>query len=267
MVRRVYQDQLRKKRRRKFLLKLLAVTGVVFLFLGGIIYLSFFAGLFDVRTIDINGAEVISSADLRAVAESWLKGGFLGLARNRNLLFFSANDLAGELTAKFPRIDSIEVKKEFPHRLKIAITERQSAGIWCFVADNRCFYFDKSGVAYAEAARSSGFLILNVADYRGQAVALGSRVGSQEWIKNIITAREVLMKVGISAAEFSIPPDSFDEFDAKTAEGWKIFFSNSADVTQQISSLAILLRDKLPAEKRKSLEYFDLRIQDRIYYR
>jgi cell division septal protein FtsQ len=67
MVRRVYQDQLRKKRRRKFLLKLLAVTGVVFLFLGGIIYLSFFAGLFDVRTIDISEAEVISSADLRTV--------------------------------------------------------------------------------------------------------------------------------------------------------------------------------------------------------
>jgi len=66
-VRRVYQDQLRKKRRRKFLLKLLAITGVVFLCLGGVIYLLFFAGLLDVRTIDIKGAEVISFADLKAV--------------------------------------------------------------------------------------------------------------------------------------------------------------------------------------------------------
>jgi len=267
MVRRVYQDQLRKKRRRKFLLKLLAITGVVFLCLGGIIYLLFFTGLLDVRTIDISGAGVISSADLKATAESWLKGGFWELTRGRNLLFFSAGDLAGELAAKFPRIDSVEVKKEFPHRLKINITERQSAGIWCFVADNRCFYFDKEGIAYAEAAHSSGFLILNVADYRGPAVALGSRVDSQEWIKNIITARELLLKTGISAAEFAIPSGSFDEFDAKTAEGWKIFFSNSTDITKQISSLAVLLRDKLPAEKRKGLEYFDLRIQDRIYYR
>jgi len=57
-VRRVYQEQLRKKRRRKFLLKLLAVTGVVFLFLGGVIYLLFFAGLLDVRTIDIGGQKL-----------------------------------------------------------------------------------------------------------------------------------------------------------------------------------------------------------------
>jgi len=257
------------------LLKLFSITGLVFLCITGVVYLLFFANLMDLRALDISGAESISRDELKTAADNWLGTEFLGVARNRNLLFVSSEKLASELTAKFPRIDSAEIRKEFPHGLKITVVERQSAGIWCFVASGRpfnnaqgkCFYFDKNGVAYAEATQSSGFLILNVADYQGQAVALGSRVSSEEWTRNIIMARELLLKIGVSVAEISIPSGSFDEFDAKTAGGWKILFSNSTDITKQITSLGILLRDKLLAEKRTGLQYIDLRIQDRIYYK
>ncbi len=270
-----YKDELRIKKRKKVALIALIALFIIVAACIGLGYLLFFAGLLDVRTIDIGGAEIIPSADLKIAAENWLNGGFLGIARNKNLLFISAGELASELTARFPRIDSAEIRKEFPHELKITVSERQSAGIWCFIASNKpfgdaqgkCFYFDKNGVAYAEAALSSGFLILNVADYRGQAVALGSRVSSEEWTKNIITVRELLLKIGVSIAEISIPSGSFDEFDAKTAGGWKILFSNSTDIAKQIASLGILFRDKLPAASRASLQYIDLRIQDRIYYR
>ena len=271
-----YKDELRIKKRKKVALTALIALFIIVAACVGLGYLLFFANLLDVRTIDISGAEIISSADLKTTAEDWLNGVFLGIARNRNLLFVSAEKLASELTAKFPRIDSAEIRKEFPHGLKITVIERQSAGTWCFDdggkpfgGDNhgKCFYFDKNGVAYAEAMPSSGFLILNVTDYRGQAVALGSAVASEEWFKNIIMAGELLLKVGVSVAEISIPSDSFDEFDAKTAGGWKILFNNSTDITKQITSLGILFRDQLPAEKRTGLQYIDLRIQDRIYYK
>ncbi len=255
------------------MLKLFAITGLVFLCLAGAVYALFFAGFLDVRTINISGAEIIPSADLKTAAEDWLNGGFLGLTRSKNLLFVSAKGLASELTAKFPRINSVEIKKKLPHGLEILITERQSAGIWCLPAQaglavsGKCFYFDKNGIAYAETGPSSGFLILSVADYRDREVALGSLIASGEWFKNILTARELLPKIGIAAAEFTIPSGSFDEFDAKAAGGWKIMFSNSTDIAKQISSLGILFRDKLPAEKRAGLQYIDLRIQDRIYYK
>ncbi len=270
-----YKDELRIKKRKKVALIALIALFIIVAACVGLGYLLFFANLLDVRTIDISGAEIIPSADLKIAAEEWLNGGFLGIARNKNLLFISAGELASELTAKFPRIDSVEIIKEFPHSLKIMIVERQSAGIWCFDSGGRpfgdsqgkCFYFDKNGVAYAEATQSSGFLILNVVDYRGQAVALGSAVASEGWTKNIIMARELLLKIGVSVAEFSIPSGSFDEFDAKTAGGWKILFSNSTDITKQITSLGVLFRDKLPTASRASLQYIDLRIQDRIYYK
>ncbi len=262
-----YKDELRVKKRKRVVLIALIALFIIVAACVGLGYLLFFANLLDVRAIDISGAEIIPSADLKITTEDWLNGGFLGIARNRNLLFVSAGDLASELTTKFPRIDSAEIRKEFPHGLKITVVERQSAGTWCFVASDKCFYFDKNGVAYAEAMPSSGFLILNVADYRGQAVALGSAVASEEWFKNIIAAGELLPKIGVSVAEISIPSGSFDEFDAKTAVGWKILFSNSTDIAKQITSLGILFRDKLPAASRAGLQYIDLRIQDRIYYK
>ena len=262
-----YKDELRIKKRKRVALIALIALFIIVAACVGLGYLLFFADMLDVRTIDINGAEVIPSADLKTAAEDWLGGGFLGITRKRNLLFVSAEELAAELTAKFPRIESVEIGKEFPHGLKIAVVERQSAGIWCFVTSDKCFYFDKNDVAYAEAAPSSGFLILNVADYQGQAVALGSRVSSEEWTKNIIMTRELLLKIGVNVAEFTIPSGSFDEFDARTAGGWKILFSNSTDIAKQIASLGILFRDKLSAANRVGLQYIDLRIQDRIYYK
>jgi hypothetical protein len=249
------------------LLKLFLVTGLIFLCLAGAVYLLFFADLFDLRSISINGAVDIPLAEIQTVAESWLNKDFLGIARNRNLLFVSSKGLASELAAKFPSIDSLKVEKKLPHGLAALITERKPAGIWCFAVSAKCFYFDKDGVVYAETEPSSGFLILSIVDYRTEKMTLGSPVASEEWFKSIIAARELLPKVGIDVAEFSIPSGSFDEFDAKTAPGWKVLFSNSTDIAKQIASLGVLLRDKLPVEKRVGLQYIDLRIQDRIYYK
>jgi len=233
----------------------------------GAVYLLFFAGLLDLRSVSASGTQSILQADLKAAVHDWLKVKFLGISRERNLFFISSEKLASELVAKFPRINSVEVRKKLPHSLEILITEREPAGIWCFVVSDRCFYFDKNGVAYAETGKSSGFLIPNISDFRDREVTLGSLVASEEWFKNIIAVKELLPKIGINVAEFAIPSDSFDEFDAQTAEGWKLLFSTSSDVAKQITSLGILLRDKLPAEKRAGLQYVDLRIQDRIYYR
>lgn len=251
-------------------MKLFLTTGLVFLCVAGAVYLLFFASLLDLRSIDVSGAEVISITELKAAAESWLGEKLLWLPRSNNLLFISSKELESKLAAGFPRIDTVEIKREFPHGLKIDITERKPAGIWCLAGQSGaggCFYFDKNGVAYAGTGRPSGFLILSVVDYRGGEITLGSRATSDEWLSSIMTAKEFLPKIGVDVAEFTIPSGSFDEFDAKTAEGWKIMFSNSTNVAKQISSLGVLFKDKLPASKRTGLQYVDLRIQDRIYYK
>ena len=175
--------------------------------------------------------------------------------------------LATELMARFPKLESARVSKNFPHGISVTTQERKPAGIWCLSGKERCFYFDKNGVAFSATQFSSGFLVLNVLDYRPRELKLGSVVAESNWLINISRTRDLLAGADINISEFVILPNSFDEFYAKTAEGWRILFSNQTNVESQTNALAIFLKEKISPAQRASLQYVDLRIQDRIYYK
>lgn len=261
-----YKDELKIKKRRKFFLKLTFFGLIGAAILAGLVYLLFFARLLDVRIVDIQTPGDLR-ADLSKSIDSWLDSGFLNIDKRNNILFFSANKLSAQLVKQFPKLDSIKIVKKLPHSLFISSDERRPVGIWCS-ANRTCFYFDKDGIAFSKAQPSAGFLIVNIADYRpGRNIELGSAVETADWLGKIISARELLNKAGINIAEFIIPTDSFDEFHAKTAENWKIMFSIQTDIQKQISALSIFLKEKIKPNQKSVLQYVDLRIQDRIYYK
>ena len=78
---------------------------------------------------------------------------------------FGRRILIGELLNQFKDLDSLEIKRVSLHNLDIEAVQRKPAGIWC-LASGACFYFDKNGIAYQEATKSEGFLILNINDKR-----------------------------------------------------------------------------------------------------
>lgn len=267
-----YKDELKAKKRKKLLagavgFGLLIVAGAI-----GAVYLLFFARLLDVRNITIESSEELYAGIDSAVTD-WLGSGLWGLTKRSNILFWSDDALASRLITQIPELESVAITRDFPHTLVISVKERKPEGVWCLSAQaglsgqDWCFYFDKNGVAFGESRPSDGFLILNVIDQRSRELNLGDRVAEGVWITNIIKARESLAKNNINVSAFVIPPDSFDEFHAKTAEGWKIRFGNQTDIESQINALAVFLKEKISASQRASLQYVDLRIQDRIYYK
>ena len=53
-------------------------------------------------------------------------------------------------------------------------------------------------------------------------------------------------------------------FNIKTSEGWEIYFNPSKDLDWQLTELGILLKEKILPEKRRNLQYIDLRFE-KIY--
>lgn len=261
----MYRDELKIKKIRARVYKVVLVLMILVAALIGTGYFLFLADLFNVRTISIN-----ASADLRGGIEnevnSWLAAGFWKINRRNNVLFFSARKLSGYLLSQLQSLDSAEVVKRFPHTLEISVVERKPVGIWC-VAGKQCFYFDKAGAAYLEAVPSSGFIILNVNDERTRDLNIGSPVADRDLLDGIVLSRSLLSKNNIKVGEFIVPADSFDDFYAKTAGGWQIKFSSSTDVAKQIRALTVFLNNKLTSAQKSALQYIDLRIQDRIYYK
>lgn len=271
-----YKEELKIKKRKRFLARSFFILLLVVVGFGAAAYGLFFAGIFDIRNVNLDASGELNPV-LNSAINDRLNAKFLGILRRNNIIFFSVENFSAQLTRQFPVLDSIKIDKEFWHGLKISVIQRKPAGIWCLPADaergqgpaktGNCFYFDKNAVAYARASKSAGFLISIISDYRGREITLGSPVVSDEWFKNIISAKELLSRVGVNVSGFVIPADSFDEFDAKTAEGWKIMFSNSTNVEEQISALAGFLKNKMNPAQKAGLQYVDLRIQDRIYYK
>lgn len=204
--------------------------------------------------------------EILAVADEALNKSWLGIPRRKNILLFSPQAIRPDLLDRFPRIDSADIRRESLHTISIAVKERVPVGLWCFPAKARCYYFDDSGVAFAEISSSSGFLFVAVNDWRDREITLGETIAPEDWRTHILEIKKILQFGGIAVEYFEIPADSRDEFTAVTGEGWRIIYLNDNAVRKQTTSLLAFLKEKLPPDAKKTLDYVDLRIEDRIYY-
>ncbi len=263
----VYNDAIKLKKRKRFLFKIYLIIGFFGAMIVLTIYLLFFANLFDIRSINIEGSTTVARDELQSKIDDWLDSRSYGLRRRSNsFLLISAIDLKQLIATQYPKLESLTVTKKNLHQLDISYTDRKPLGIWCIEKDNKCFYFDKEGIAYAEAAQSSGFIYTMIRDQRDRTIDLGQNISDKTLIQKILDIKGNLQSIDLSIAEFIIPADSFEEISAKTTAGWKILFSTAIDNQKQILALQMLFKNKLSSQDRIGLHYIDLRIQDRIYY-
>lgn len=107
-------------------------------------------------------------------------------------------------------------------------------------------------------------LILTIYDSRGQPAKIKDKIASEEMMDFIGKAKRTLnsyLKIRIDNFEII----SENDFIAKTSEGWLIYFSSAYSMESQMESLRIILNELV--KERQSLEYIDLRIEGRAYYR
>lgn len=258
-----YKEESRLRKRKRLIHKGLATLIIVAIALAGLVYLFFFSKVFEIKTAQISQD---APSQLAKLVNDWLDRKALGISRRNNILFVSVVKLTSLITAQFPELDSIAVKKT-GHTLAISFELRKPIGVWCLTAQKKCFNFDRNFIAYAVSGPTSGPLLISVNDNRDKEVKLGSVIDGLVWLRNIETAKDSLTNKGINIAEFSIPAGSFDEFGARATEGWRIMFSNQTNIAEQVNSLADFLKQKISTARRSQLEYVDLRIQDRIYYK
>ncbi|OGN29715.1 MAG: hypothetical protein A3A33_04460 [Candidatus Yanofskybacteria bacterium RIFCSPLOWO2_01_FULL_49_25] len=266
-INRNYQQEFFAKKRRLKILKLAGlIGGGVFVF-GGIIYILFFARWFDVRTVTINTPPTIPITEIHDAIDHWLNQTTLGIRHRRNSVLFSFEGLKSSLAQAFPRIDTVHVSRKSVHEISIVIIDRKATGIWCVSIQSACFYFDETGKAFAQLVPSEGFLFTAVNDARDRTVELGEEVAPESWRGEILNVKHLSQFGSLPIGSFSIPKGSFDEFNAMTKDGWTIKFSLQTDITQQMRNLLQFLKEKIKPEERAALQYVDLTIPDRIYYK
>jgi len=243
----------RRRKKNRYGKKILALA-IIFLFLllaAGIAL----SPMLKAKEINIYGNKEIDSEEIKNNIQSI------------NILLMTTNGLKNKLLKNFPKISAIEIRKNILKRtIAVTITERKGLGIICKENIGNCFYIDKNGVIFEDAPQTSGSLILLIKDSSSEDFSLGKKILEEQIVGSIADFKEGLFSltnIKINWFEIYIHPPK--ESKVITSEGWYLLLDLTRDIKKQLSILKTALDEKI--KDRKNLEYIDLRIENRIYYK
>ncbi|EKE11064.1 MAG: hypothetical protein ACD_15C00143G0002 [uncultured bacterium] len=235
-------------------------------------YAIFFSPFLAIEQISITGTKKLDFSAVSEAAESVYGGKYLGILPKRNFLLFPKKAVAKKLTDDFKRISKVEIEKHFPQRVTITISERESLLLWC---DNsgECFIVDENGLAYQNVKPDSKEVLENdlvrIVSQEDRKVFEEEKLFDGEKVKFLLNVRDVIRK-GSSVeltGEARVKSRIAEEVVLKSSEGWEIYVSTAFPLEKSSKMLGLFLQKQLSPEDRSKLEYVDLRVENRIYYK
>lgn len=237
---------------------------VISLFAAGAHFL-FFSDFFIIKDVAVSGNHFVASAPL---AEKFKE------QENSNLLLLNPAVARERLLAEFLRLDDVQIRKKYPDKVIINVKEKETQEILCRARQERehCFLVDKNGIVFDNAGGIEGSLIVKILDLRGIDFEMGDKIFSQEFLGFIQKLKQDFPRVfefNISALELEHP--SQREVTVKIglpaqAGDWRAIFDIAGDAGKQLLVLKQVLEKEIKEDINK-LDYIDLRIEGRAYYK
>ncbi len=242
-----------KKKKSIFRNRFFWIAILVLIIFGGIFYLVCFSSVFQIKDTEISGNQKIQTQDIENLIKEKI---------NKKLLFFpqksifliDSNEIVRSLSEKFLQVDSVILKRKLPTTLIVEIQERLPFGVWC--EGENCFYVDREGIIFEENPQKTGFVI-KFQEQRTE-IFLGEKVIEKVLLESILEIQRKLKEnLKIDIEEFIVSTEEI--INAQTSEGWEIYFDPTGDINWQLTKLSLVLEKEIPLERRKDLEYVDLR--------
>lgn len=265
----------RLKKRRK-IKKRIVIFLIIILFILVLGYVFLFSPLFKVKAVEVSGNKEVRTEEIK---ENF---------NYRNVFLYTEKQIKSDVLSKFPKVLEVEVKKNLIKlKIELIIKERKRFAIICRMGlgeeiegaeatDDRevrekvkgCFYIGEKGFVFEEALETSGSLILLIKDYSQKDFNVGEQLFREEILNFISQIKENLYsETGIEGMDFVISSFPYNNLKVITSEGWYIVFNLQRDAGGQILALRAALEEGIDKEKRAELEYIDLRIENRVYYK
>ncbi len=268
-----FDERQQKKRRRILKLKIYGGIAAFFVLLIGAGYLIAYSPLFRIKDISIQYLEAQPHDINRQFLEvkppliNDLKNFFTNRSKiaeflgPENILIWKQEKI-GEFLKNRPEISEITIKKNyFKRRIEIGVKERERFGVWCQQSENAtCWWFDRNGILFAETLNVEGQLINKVADFSDRQLNLGDKALDDKFFQNLIKIFEVLERSGLKIKSLKLENLEFQE--AITESSPTIFFS-----LRFAPDSALEVIKSLKDKGLEGIEYIDLRVENRVYYK
>jgi len=242
-----------KKRKSIFRNKIFLFSVLAFILAGALFYTLFFLDNFQVKKIIIAGESKTSKEKLESTIENNL-GGKLFFFRTKSIFLADINNIENDVLSNFPQIAEVEIKRRYPDTLSVVIAEREEVAAWGL--EEAYFLVDDEGIIFEECLPE--IKLIKIVDKKNTPpLALGKKVIEKDYLGKVLeTENKLTDDLKIEIGEMII---FANEFRAKTAEGWEIYFTPKEDLDWQLTKLDLVLEKEIPPERRKDLEYIELR--------
>jgi len=231
----------------------------------GTIYLIFISPFFKIKNISAQGTDKVPAENIVNSVNHYLSGFYFKIIPKKNFLLASDKNIVAFLQDNFKELKEIKVTKKFPASLAIAAKGREKVMSYC--GQDQCFYIDDEGIAFDEAPEIYGGRNVALKDDSGRQIKLGDKAIDSGLISFMLKANQLLLEdLNLSLLNFQIDSYPTIEVRAITAEDWQIIFDINRDPQPQIDALKAILDEKIK-DQRSKLDYIDLRVEDRVYYK
>jgi len=235
---------------------------LILVIIGTVFYFLFFSEIFQIKKIIVTGEEKVSKEDLKLLIEKKLENKIL-FFETKSIFLVNLNEIKKNILNDFSQIAEIEIGRGFPDTLNIIVVERLALATWC--RGDHCFLLDNEGVIFEETSPQVDLVkIINRQNL--DPFNLGEKVIEKKLLVQILEIESKLKKgFKIQPQEISI---IFEErLNIKTLEDWKIFLNPRGDIEWQLTKLEAVLEEEIPSERRKDLEYIELRFGNLAPYK
>lgn len=236
--------------------KYLKILAVIFL-----AYLVIYSDLFKVKTIEVNGTDMIDKAELKQLISDQISHRRWLILPQDNLLFLSKRQIVSKINVQYALAD-LKIDRGW-HKLTINIVEKVS---YLIVYNKQKFFFaDNRGVITKEITQEEAtrywtkFPILNVS----RDTNIGDTIVSEKMVSYILQLNEKIKALGIEINGF----ENEEEFGAilVAKAGWRAKFDINSDLDLAIENMQIVLKEKI--KDLNNLQYIDLRFGNKVFYK
>jgi cell division septal protein FtsQ len=248
--------QKRSKRKTKFY----TIAGGIIFFVGFIFI--FFAPVFQFKSVEINGLNRVSQENIIGIINTYRYEKKLFIFSRNNFWIFNKSKVT-ELIEDQYKFENLKIKKKLFSKLVIEIVEKEPEVIW--QANNICYHLDNSGLAieYCEGDRD----FIRIKDVNNNPVKIGERPLEQAELSYYIDLNNKIWQYFGKDFAPSLFELEYNTIKVLTNRGFYILFNKNLGVDAQVARLQFLLNNDNMKHQLDSIQYFDLRFGEKIFYK
>lgn len=218
----------------------------------GVFYLVCFSSFVQIKEIRISGNQKVSAEAIQEIVRKRSERNILSFT-SKSIFLADLNQASRDVLEKFLLIGEVKLKRNFFNTLTIEVSERKPVAV--LVQGDNYYNLDEEGIIFEKAFLEDGLTM--IVD-RQKTNNLGEKAIDKAKLSQILNINSKLKSnLDVSLQWFEMESD--EKLNLVMTEGWKAYFDLNKDVDWQLTKLKAVLEEKIPPEKRKDLEYVELR--------